>query len=125
MFCKNCGQNVDENDRFCPHCGAKLKIDIPDFDEDIDINRDIDSHEIGSPNKNTLKKRKSNEDSGSVGWAVLGFILPIVGIILGLYWLKSKPKCAKKAFMGVVVLIFFVVIVEMFDIIGNFLVIYL
>ncbi|MCR4950582.1 MAG: zinc-ribbon domain-containing protein, partial [Solobacterium sp.] len=22
-YCRNCGKPVGENDRFCPHCGAK------------------------------------------------------------------------------------------------------
>ena len=42
-------------------------------------------------------------DSGSFGWAVLGFFFPIVGLILFLVWKQSKPKCAKVAGIGAVV----------------------
>ena len=42
-------------------------------------------------------------DSGSFGWAVLGFFFPIVGLILVLVWKQSKPKCAKMAGIGALV----------------------
>ena len=42
-------------------------------------------------------------DSGSFGWAVLGFFFPIVGLILFLVWKQSKPKCAKVAGIGALV----------------------
>ena len=42
-------------------------------------------------------------DSGSFGWAVLGFIIPLVGLILFLVWRDTKPKCAKKAGVGALV----------------------
>ncbi len=43
------------------------------------------------------------QDSGSFGWAVLGFFFPIVGLILFLVWKQSKPKCAKMAGIGALV----------------------
>ena len=42
-------------------------------------------------------------DSGSFGWAVLGFLIPIVGLVLWLVWRSTKPLCAKKAGMGALV----------------------
>lgn len=45
----------------------------------------------------------SDNDSGSFGWAVLGFFLPIVGLILYLVWRDQKPLSAKKAGMGALV----------------------
>ncbi len=35
-------------------------------------------------------------DSGSFGWAVLGFFFPLVGLILLLVWKDSMPLSAKK-----------------------------
>ena len=40
------------------------------------------------------------QDKGSFGWAVLGFFIPIVGIILFFAWKKTKPLSAKKAGIG-------------------------
>lgn len=45
----------------------------------------------------------SVNDSGSFGWAVLGFIIPLVGLVLFLAWNNVKPKCAKMAGMGALV----------------------
>lgn len=42
-------------------------------------------------------------DSGSFGWAVLGFFIPLVGLILFIVWKQTKPKCAKMAGIGALV----------------------
>ena len=42
-------------------------------------------------------------DSGSFGWAVLGFLLPLIGIILFIAWHNSKPNNAKSAGAGALV----------------------
>lgn len=42
-------------------------------------------------------------DSGSFGWGVLGFCLPIVGLILFLVWKDTKPNTAKKAGIGALI----------------------
>lgn len=42
-------------------------------------------------------------DTGSFGWAVLGFFFPIVGLILFLVWKSEKPVSSKQAGMGALV----------------------
>lgn len=42
-------------------------------------------------------------DTGSFGWAVLGFFFPIVGLILFFIWKTEKPVSAKQAGMGALV----------------------
>lgn len=42
-------------------------------------------------------------DTGSIGWAVLGFFVPLVGLILFLVWKTDKPLSAKKAGIGALV----------------------
>lgn len=42
-----------------------------------------------------------NGDTGSFGWVVLGFLLPLVGLILWLVWKDSKPVSAEQAGRGV------------------------
>lgn len=39
-------------------------------------------------------------DTGSLGWAVLGFFIPIVGLVLWLVWRDEQPKNADKAGKG-------------------------
>lgn len=40
------------------------------------------------------------EDTGSFGWAVLGFFIPIAGLILWLVWRNTKPKTATQCRNG-------------------------
>lgn len=39
-------------------------------------------------------------DSKSIWWGVLGFLIPLVGIILYFVWRKTKPETAKIALYG-------------------------
>ena len=73
MYCKHCGQPIDDNAVVCPNCGAPQNN--------------------GSP----------TNDTGSIGWGVLGFCIPLVGLILFLVWKDQKPKTAKVAGMGALI----------------------
>ena len=42
-------------------------------------------------------------DTGSAGWAVLGFFIPLVGLILYLVWSSTRPMDAKQAGKGALV----------------------
>jgi len=42
-------------------------------------------------------------DSGSFGWAVLGFFIPLAGLILFFVWKNDRPKSAKMALIGFLV----------------------
>ena len=76
MFCKYCGYEMNDNDKFCAHCG-----------------KFVDN------NNNQIQ----TNDTGSFGWAVLGFFIPIIGLILFLVWNTERPKTAKKAGIGALV----------------------
>lgn len=67
MFCKNCGQEIDDKAVICPHCGVSQNDD------------------------------SSVSDSGSIGWGFLGCCIPIVGLILFLVWRDNKPKKCKSS----------------------------
>ncbi|PWG65582.1 hypothetical protein DF196_06505 [Bifidobacterium callitrichidarum] len=60
------------------------------------------------------------DDTGSFGWAVLGFFLPIVGFILWIIWHSKRPDDARMAgegaLVGVVVamVLFFIYCVYVF-----------
>ena len=74
MYCKNCGRILEEGSLFCNNCGAKL-----------DANRNV------------------SEDSSSFGFAILGFFIPLVGLILFLIYEGKKPKRAKSAGKGALI----------------------
>lgn len=43
------------------------------------------------------------QDNGSFGWAVLGFFIPVAGLILYLVWRTEKPLSARRAGIGALV----------------------
>lgn len=45
----------------------------------------------------------NNGDTGSFGWALLGFFIPLVGLILYLVWKDTKPRNASSAGKGALV----------------------
>lgn len=73
MYCKNCGHYIDDSATYCNNCGTKF-----------DNNNGTDDH-------------------SSFGFAVLGFFIPIVGLILFLIYEEKKPKRAKSAIKGALI----------------------
>ena len=59
MYCKNCGRIVDDTSSYCNNCGARI---------DNKSNANV------------------SEDCSSFGFAILGFFVPIVGLILFLIY---------------------------------------
>lgn len=81
MYCKKCGKELNDGDRFCSFCGF-------DNESKVEVNTTYAA---------------SNYDTGSFGWAVLGFFIPICGLILYLVWKDEKPLSAKMAGKGALV----------------------
>lgn len=91
-YCKNCGAQIDDQAMVCPRCGASTL----------------------APGQGFPGARGS--DTGSVGWGILGFCIPLVGLILFLVWKDDKPQSAKMAGIGALVS---VVVGVVFTIIGS------
>lgn len=92
MFCKNCGNEIDDKAFCCPKCGV-----------------------LTNENKNSASVAAvSGEDKPSTGFAVLGFFIPIVGLILWLIWKDTTPlkakSCGKGALISIIVSVVFSVV---------------
>ncbi len=83
MFCANCGQQISDNAVTCFHCGCQTGNSVN--------------------NNANIQKSTVVSDSSSFGWSLLGFFVPIVGIILWLVWRKETPLKAKSAGMGALI----------------------
>lgn len=46
---------------------------------------------------------QQSSDTGSMGWAVLGFFFPLVGLILWLVWKDTRPKDSIQSRNGFIV----------------------
>lgn len=78
MYCKKCGKEIDDNAVICPSCGC-------------------------ATDKYEQKNFKNESDSSSAGWAVLGFLFPLIGLILYLVWKEELPLRAKSIGKGALV----------------------
>jgi len=78
-YCSNCGLELQKGESFCPKCGTAT-----------------------SPNsqQNNAYKNQAIQDAPNTGFAVLGFFLPIVGLILYLVWKDQTPLKANSAGKG-------------------------
>ncbi len=83
-YCKNCGTQIDDNAVVCPSCGVQQK---------------------------ELKNNASNvSDDGNIGWGILGFCIPIVGLVLFLVWQGDRPNNAKMAGKGALISVLFSIV---------------
>ena len=91
MYCRNCGAKIEEGTSYCPSCGASQK-------------------DGNTNNYNNYNSYNQQYDSGSFGWAVLGFFVPLVGLILWIVWMNDRPKSAKMAGLGALASVIFSVV---------------
>ena len=92
MYCKNCGCSLPDDATKCENCGAVL------------------SYGFEAGKTNTVK-----EEKGSVLLGILGFMFPLIGLILYLAMMHSEPKKAKSAGKGaltafIIYLVFIVIV---------------
>ena len=74
-YCSNCGKEILDEAVICVHCGCR----VPE------------------------SKKINANDAPSFGIALLGFFVPIVGLILYLLWKDETPMRAKSAGKGALV----------------------
>jgi predicted RNA-binding Zn-ribbon protein involved in translation (DUF1610 family) len=79
-YCPNCGEPVRDNQDVCLSCGQEL---------------------------NQYSKKVIVEEGSTIGWGILGFFIPIVGLVLYIMWKETRPNAARTA--GVAALVGFIV----------------
>lgn len=80
LYCSGCGEKLEGNPVFCNRCGKSVSSlkDLGSGSNNLDVNP-------------------------SFGYAVLGFFLPIVGLILYLVWKDEKPGKGRSAGRGALI----------------------
>lgn len=91
MYCKYCGQPIDDNADFCISCGRRL-------------------------DDGAVKNDKS-----SFGFALLGFLLPLVGLILYFVYDDKRPKRAKSVGKGALIGVITRVVLAIISIVLSFI----
>ena len=74
MYCSHCGKPIPEGADYCLNCGCAING--------------------SAPNKN---------DSSSFGFALLGFLFPLIGLVLYFVYDDKRPKRAKSVGKGALV----------------------
>lgn len=92
-YCSNCGNELNNDQDVCLKCGKSVNM------------------------SNNGQKTNAN-DTGSFGWGLLGFCIPIVGLILFLVWNDSQPLNAKSAGKGALISVVLYVLLYVFIIAG-------
>ena len=102
MICAACGAEVSDDARFCPNCGAAQQPGTDPAGYQTPYAATPQSPGAQSYQQ-PYEQPQAPADSGHWGWAVLGFCIPIVGLVLYIVWRNEKPNCAKKAGIGALV----------------------
>ena len=118
--CMYCGSEISDSAKFCTNCGAALPVEAPIPQSTYDApaqqpyeqpaqqpyEQPAQQQPYQQPGQQQpYQQAPVAEDSGSIGWAILGFIIPLVGIILFFVWRTTKPKSANMAITGAAVCI--------------------
>ncbi|WP_028042809.1 zinc ribbon domain-containing protein [Candidatus Stoquefichus massiliensis] len=86
MYCHQCGKEVNSDVKYCPYCGAQLEGRAQTQQSGY---RPIDTQPY-----------HREEDESSFGFALLSFLIPVVGLVLYLVWNKEYPLKAKSCLRG-------------------------
>ena len=87
-FCPSCGIQYTADKKFCDQCGGELKEMTT---------------AASTPLQSAAYPQANPTDAPSGGYAVLGFFIPIVGLILFLTWKDSFPLRARSAGKGALI----------------------
>ena len=77
-YCSKCGNEVMDEAVICPKCGCAIQGQVTGV-------------------------QSSAADAPDTGMAVLGFFIPVVGLILYLLWKSQTPLKAKSAGKGALI----------------------
>lgn len=101
MFCRECGKKVEDGNKYCTGCGAKIepikmdkKVDVDESNKSQEVNEGNKAQDVtnaSTPNQTTNELKK---DKISIGFNILSFFVPIVGLILFLVYRKETPRRA-------------------------------
>lgn len=95
MYCSHCGTNLNGDEKFCPNCGAPVSEQKSQSDP---FAAKSTTFSDAQP-----KAQTATGDAPSAGYAIIGFLMPIVGLILYIAWRNEYPLRAKSCGRGALV----------------------
>ena len=112
-YCSNCGKEIKEDSKFCPHCGEGVKQKTPETTSGIICPKCGSTIPFGSTV--CVKCGNSLNQDTHTAAIVIGYIcsifLPLFGIIIGIYLLTRPNKDVHKHGIIMIVLAIILAIV--------------
>lgn len=106
--CKKCGENLYGNKVKCPFCGEPIKSG--NYSNRSTVNNSSNVYRANAnqvpPAANKQKNYNTSPrpvDTGGGGWGLLGFCVPIAGIVLYFVWKDERPYTAKACLNGALI----------------------
>ena len=84
-YCTYCGSIHRTNGIYCENCGHPMAYE-PTYNP-----------------QPQYQQQPTVEEKNTFWWGVLGFFVPIAGLVIFLIWLKEKPKSSKSAGIGALI----------------------
>jgi len=88
----NCGTKMQSGNIFCINCGSRLSAQPAGAEQP----------QQDAPTQ-PYERRGYENDSSSIGFAVLSFFFPVVGLILYLVWRENLPLRARSSGRGAII----------------------
>ncbi len=115
-FCSDCGANLPDDALFCMSCGApvpeKVKQAAPEQPAYVNIDPVQPNYPPQFPQYPNAQPATENVDPYPItvthrGFWWLGFLVPVLGLVLHIVWKRPKPRLSrsigKGALVGVIV----------------------
>lgn len=107
-FCSECGANLPDEALFCMSCGAPVPSDVnqPAPEQPVYVN--IDPVQPQYPQYPEAQPAGPEDDPYPVtvthrGFWWLGFIVPVLGLVLHIVWKNSRPRLSRSIGKGALV----------------------
>lgn len=120
--CSSCGNNLYGNKVKCPFCGEPISKSGYTSNNNQMNNNNVykTSNSNSGSNYNSSgsnhSKLPSSADTGGAGWGLLGFCVPLVGIILYFVFKDEKPNTAGASLTGAIIGIVLYVLVNLISV---------
>jgi DNA-directed RNA polymerase subunit RPC12/RpoP len=107
MKCSKCDYTLDSKDIFCPNCGSKV------------VQKKETTKVVAEKVEKETEEKVDQSGQNSWAWGILGYFVPLVGLILFIVWNDTRKKDAKAAGIGAliktilsfVILVFYIVFI--------------
>lgn len=88
MYCKYCGQQIDDDSVFCKHCGKSLETTLEKADEGVIVEKDL--HEPSTIKVELIKSEGLSEEKVKKG--IIGFLneLFILAILISIAFIFKE-----------------------------------